>query len=165
MEFTAAPLEDLIRRMTPVAAPPEQRAEVEALFRGLDTMAHPPKKRAPKCKLVGPKGETLAIPESVFYVLERVAEVMARGDSITVVPVGQTLTTQQAADLLNVSRQYLVRLLDEKRIPFTRTGKHRRLRIEDVLSFKENRDRNRRAGMRELSQLTEEFGGYEAEMK
>lgn len=165
MDTTAAPLEDLIRRMTPVAAPPDQRAEVEALFRGLDTMAHPPKKRAPKCKLVGPKGETLAIPESVFYVLERVAEVMARGDSITVVPVGQQLTTQQAADLLNVSRQYLVRLLDEKRIPFTKTGKHRRLRIEDVLSFKENHDWNRRAGMRELSQLTQEFGGYDAEVK
>jgi excisionase family DNA binding protein len=164
MEPTVPPLEDRIRRMTPVAAPPEQRAEVEALFRGLDTMAHPPKKRAPTCKLVGPKGDTLAIPESVFYLLERVAEVLARGDSITVVPIGQQLTTQQAADLLNVSRQYLVRLLDERRMPFTKTGKHRRLRIEDVLSFKQNRDRNRRAGMRELSQVTQEFGGYDAEV-
>ncbi|MGH7284915.1 MAG: helix-turn-helix domain-containing protein [Polyangiaceae bacterium] len=165
MEATATHFEDLIRRMTPVAAPPEQRAEVEALFRAMGTMAHPSKKHAPKCKLVCPKGETLAIPASVFYVLERVAEVMARGDSITVVPVGKELTTQQAADLLNVSRQYLVRLLDEKQLPFTKTGKHRRLRIEDVLSFKENRDRNRRAGMRELSQLTQEFGGYDAEVK
>ena len=149
----------------PVAAPLEQRAEVAALFHALDTMAHRPKGRGPKCKLVGPKGETIGIPESVFYVLERVAEVLARGDSLTVVPIGQRLTTQQAADLLNVSRQYLVRLLDEKRIPFTKTGKHRRLRIDDVLAFKENRDRNRRAGMRELSRLTEELGGYEAELK
>jgi excisionase family DNA binding protein len=165
MEARTAPLEDLIRRMSPVTAPPEQRAEIEALSRGLDTMTLPRKRRAPKCKLVGPKGETLTIPEAVFYVLERVAEVMARGDSITMVPVGQQLTTQQAADLLNVSRQYLVRLLDERRIPCTKTGKHRRLRIEDVLSFKENRDRNRRAGMRELSQLTQEYGGYDAEVK
>jgi len=67
-----APLEDMIRRMTPVAAPLEQRAEVGALFRALDTMAHRPKGRAPKCKLVGPKGETIGVPESVFYVLERV---------------------------------------------------------------------------------------------
>jgi len=166
MAATVSPIEDQIRRMTPVAAPPDQLADVAALSRALDTIAHPlTKRRTPKYKLVGPSGEEIAIPESVFYVLERVAEVMARGDSITVVPVGQQLTTQQAADLLNVSRQYLVRLLDENRIPFTKTGKHRRLRIEDVLSYKETRDRERRAGLRELSQLTEEFGGYDAELK
>jgi excisionase family DNA binding protein len=73
--------------------------------------------------------------------------------------------THKAADLLNVSRQYLVRLLDEGRIPFRKTGKPRRLRIEDVLGFKEKRDRDRRAGVRELSQMTQEFGGYDAESK
>lgn len=114
---------------------------------------------------VRPKGETIPLPASVFYVLERVAEVMARGDSITVVPVGREVTTQQAADLLNVSRQYLVRLLDEGRIPFRKTCKHRRLRIEDVLTFKEGRDKDRRAGLRERSRLSEDFGGYDAESK
>jgi excisionase family DNA binding protein len=154
--------EDRIRRMTPVAAPPEQRAQVAALARAIEHMVEP-KRRAPTCKLVGPDGATTTIPESVFYVLERVAEVMARGDSITIVPVGKELTTQQAADLLNVSRQYLVRLLDEGRIPFRKTGKHRRLRIEDVLAFGEKRDRDRRAGLRELSQVTQELGGYDVE--
>jgi len=158
-------LEDRIRRMTPVAAPPEQQAQVAALARALEEMAQAPKRRAPRCQLVGPNGEATTIPESVFYVLERVAEVMARGDSLTVVPVGKEVTTQQAADLLNVSRQYLVRLLDEGRIPFRKTGKHRRLRIEDVLAFKERRDRDRRAGLRELSRLTQDLGGYDAELK
>lgn len=161
----AMSLEDRIRRMTPVAAPPEQQAQVAALSRALEGMVHPPKRRAPKCQLVGPDGQAIAIPESVFYLLERVAEVMARGDSITVVPVGKEVTTQQAADLLNVSRQYLVRLLDEGRIPYRKTGKHRRLRIEEVLAFKEQRDKDRRAGLRELSRLTEEFGGYDSELK
>ncbi len=80
-------------------------------------MVHPPKRRAPKRQLVGPKGERIALPESIFYVLERVAEVLARGDSITLVPVGREVTTQQAANLLNVSRQYLVRLSTAATMP------------------------------------------------
>jgi excisionase family DNA binding protein len=158
-------MKDLIRRMTPVAAPPEQRTQVAALSKALEGMAHRPRKRAPKCQLVGPKGEAISLPESIFYLLERVAEVMAGGDSIAVVPVGREVTTQQAAHLLNVSRQYLVRLLDEGRIPFRKTGKHRRIRIGDILSFKETRDNDRRAGLRQLSRMTEEFGGYHSELK
>jgi excisionase family DNA binding protein len=165
MEAAAHAMEDLIRRMTPVAAPPEQQAQVVALSRALEGMAHPRRRRAPKCQLVGPKGDSIALPESIFYVLERVVEVLARGDSITVVPVGREVTTQQAAGLLNVSRQYLVRLLDEGRIAFRKTGKHRRLRIEDVLEFKQKRDKDRRAGLRELSQMTQAFGGYDSELK
>lgn len=165
MTTAAHSLEDRIRRMTPVAAPPEQQAQVAALSRAIEGMVQTPERQAPRCHLVGPSGEATSIPESVFYMLERVAEVMARGDSITVVPVGKEVTTQQAADLVNVSRQYLVRLLDEGRIPFRKTGKHRRLRIEDVLSFKEERDKDRRAGLRELSRLTQDLGGYDAELK
>lgn len=165
METDAHATEELIRRMTPVAAPPDQQAQVAALSKVLEVMAHQPREQAPRCLLVGPKGESIALPETVFYVLERVVEVMARGDSITVVPVGREMTTQQAADLLNVSRQYLVRLLDEGRIPFRKTGKHRRLRIEDVLAFKAKRDEDRRAGLRELSQLTEDVGGYDSELE
>jgi excisionase family DNA binding protein len=165
MPNAALSFEDRVRRMTPVAAPPDQQAQVAALLRALEGMMQPPKRVAPRCQLVGPSGEATSIPESVFYVLERVAEVMARGDSVTVVPLGKELTTQQAANLLNVSRQYLVRLLDEGRIAFRKTGKHRRLRIEDVLAFKEQRDKDRRAGLRELSRLTQDFGGYDAELK
>lgn len=154
-----------MRRMVPVAAPREQQPQVAALSRALERMAHSSRRRAPRCQLVGPEGQTLPIPESVFYVLERVAEVMARGDSISIVPVGREVTTQQAADLLNVSRQYLVRLLNDDLMPYRKTGKHRRLRIEDVLTYKETRDKDRRAGLRELCRLTQEVGGYEREPK
>jgi excisionase family DNA binding protein len=162
----AAPtIEDRIRRMTPVAVPPEQQAQMAALSKALDVMADSRKSLAPKCQLVGPTGESIPLPEAVFCVLERVVEVMARGDSITVVPVDREVTSQQAADLLNVSRQYLVRLLDDGRIRFRKTGKHRRIRIEDVLAFKEHRDKDRRAGLRELSRVTQEFGGYDSELE
>src|SRR5262245_59614816 len=131
----ADPLDEQIRRMEPVTAPPEQRAEVVRLSKLLGALAHPRRPRrkaaAPGCRLVGPQCESLAVPGTVFFVLARIVDVLGRGDAITIVPVGKELTTQQAADLLNVSRQYLVRLLDDKRIPHTRTGKHRRLRIED----------------------------------
>ncbi len=162
MASVAHTLEEQVRRMTPVSATPSEKPQLMALSKVLEEVAKTPRPET-KCELVGPKGESIKLPAAVFYVLERVVEVMARGDSLTVVPVGKELTTQQAADLLNVSRQYLVRLLEEGRLAFRRTGKHRRLKIEDVLAFKARRDSERRAGMRELSQLTEEYGGYEAE--
>lgn len=163
MEAAVRSVEEELRRMSPVAVPREQQGQVAALSRALVDIAQTTP-QAPRCKLVGPAGEEIALPESVFFVLERVVEVLARGDALTVVPVGRELTTQQAANVLNVSRQYLVRLLNDGRIPFRKTGKHRRLRVEDVLSFKEGRDAQRRASLRELSRLTQELGGYDAEL-
>ncbi len=149
-----------IRRGVPVAAPPEQRAQLQALLKALEGMAPEPNDTA-ACQLIGPGNKRIPLPESVFHALEQVVEVLARGDSITIVPIGQQVTTQQAANILNVSRQYLVRLLNEERIPYFKAGKHRRLRIADVLKFKEQRDRERRSALRDLSQLSQEMGGYE----
>lgn len=145
--------------MTPVTAPPEQHKGIKAISRSVANVTT--KRQASQCRLVDPNGESTIIPEAVFSVLKRVVEVLARGDALAIVPVGKELTTQQAADLLNVSRQYLVRLLDEGRLPHHKTGRHRRLRFADVMAFKEKRDRERRAGLDELTRLSEEFGGYE----
>ena len=108
--------------MNPISALPKERSDVAALRKLLDAAAHVvPSSR--RCELRGPKGETIGLPESVFYLLKQVVDVMAQGDAITIVPVGRELTTQQAADLPNMSRQYLVRVLGEGKIPFRRTGK------------------------------------------
>lgn len=80
---------------------------------------------------------------------------------MAVVPISQELTTQQAADLLNVSRQYLVRLVDEGKLPCVRTGSHRRLLLEDVLRYKAERDREREDTLDELTRLHEDLGGYD----
>jgi excisionase family DNA binding protein len=155
-------VEEQVRRMSPVAAPDEQREEFAALFRMLENAAadvREPGEAA--CKIVGPEGQTINLPESVFYLLERVVEVLARGDAITVVPVHKELTTQQAADILNLSRQYLVRLLDDGKIPFSRTGTHRRVRFTDVMTYKEIRDQKRRDSLDDLTRISQEYGGYD----
>lgn len=158
---SAGPIEfeESVRQMTPVAAPYEQRESLDAL---MELLKHVPTERPDTgmYKLVSPTGDETELPESVFLLLERVVEVLGRGDALTVVPVGKELTTQQAANILNVSRQYLVRLLNDGRIPYSKTGAHRRVRIEDVLAYKRQRDRDRMASLDDLSQLSQDLGGY-----
>lgn len=157
---SATALEEEIRRMTPVSAPRDRLPELEATAAMLARILERRKVKA-QPRLVGPAGEEIRLPEPMFHLLARLAEVLARGDAVTIVPVGQELTTQQAADLLNVSRQYLIRLLDANELPFTRTeGNHRRLRIEDVLAYKAKRDREREKGLDDLAAMTQEMGGY-----
>lgn len=86
---------------------------------------------------------------------------IARGQAMTLVPHGKELTTQQAADLLHVSRPHLVKLLDEDTIPHYKVGTHRRVRIEDALAYRQARASVRRDKLDELTRLSEELeGGY-----
>lgn len=156
----AGTFEESVRQMTPVAVPEDQREGVEALLELLQHVA-PERSEPAAYKLVSPSGEVTELPESVFLLLERIIVVLARGDAITVVPVGKELTTQQAANILNVSRQYFVRMLNDGRIPYQKTGTHRRVRMEDLLAYKRQRDRDRMASLDDLSQLSQDFGGYE----
>ena len=146
--------------MTPVTAPEDQRESLAALMALLEHESSEEPKAA-AYKLVSPSGEVTEVPESALLLLARVIEVLTRGDAITVVPVGKELTTQQAANILNVSRQYLVRLLDDGRIPYRKTGTHRRVRMEDLLAYKRQRDRDRMASLDDLAQLSQDFGGYD----
>jgi excisionase family DNA binding protein len=68
---------------------------------------------------------------------------IGRGEAVTLVPIAQMLTTQQAADILNVSRPYLIKLLDQKLIAHEKVGRHRRIRAEDVFRYKNERDTRR----------------------
>ncbi|MCB9933003.1 MAG: helix-turn-helix domain-containing protein [Planctomycetes bacterium] len=148
-----------LEEMRPVRADDDLRKEVMRMLSSLAPRLTSVKPRA-KCRLVGADGDEIEVPEAIFKILVHAARVLARGDALTLVPLQQQLTTRQAADVLNVSRQYLVRLLDEQRIPFTKTGAHRRVRLLDLLAFKDERDRKRRASLKKLTELSEEFGGY-----
>jgi excisionase family DNA binding protein len=114
-----------------------------------------------EARLLGPDGEMIGIPASAFQALRRVVDAMSRGQTIVLAPQEEELTSQQAADLLRVSRPHLVKLLDDGEIPFHRVGTHRRVRVEDVLAYRKRRFQNRREKLDELTRLSEDFeGGY-----
>lgn len=111
--------------------------------------------------LIGPSGERLPLPPAVSALLRRAVRELARGNAVAVAPYRPELTTQQAADLLNVSRPFLIEsLLEAGRIPFRRVGRHRRVRLSDVLAYKQERSQARREALREMLQQAEEDGRY-----
>jgi excisionase family DNA binding protein len=97
------------------------------------------------------------LPPMVGQLVLDVLTHVARGEMVTFVPYGAVLTTKEAADLLNVSRPFLVQLLEKGEIDFHRVGTHRRIRSEDVLAFKNKRDDERKAALRDLQRLGQEF--------
>jgi excisionase family DNA binding protein len=114
-----------------------------------------------EARLLGPDGEMIGIPASAFHALRLVVDAMSRGQTVVLAPQAEELTSQQAADLLRVSRPHLVKLLDEEEIPFHRVGTHRRIRLEDVLAYRSTRSQNRHEKLDELTRLSEDFeGGY-----
>jgi len=113
-------------------------------------------------KLVGPSGEEIKLPESVFYVLRQVVQYMMRGKAVTIVPINKELTTQEAADILNVSRPYLVKLLEEGKISYGMVGTHRRIRFSDLMEYKRLRDADRSRSLTELAQMSEDLGLYDS---
>lgn len=153
-------LEERAARMLPITATQERRAQLAELVRMVST-----NKDRVQLVLEGGNDEARELPPEAAVLVERLLLLLCRGEGASVVGVSEELTTQQAADLLNVSRQYLVRLLDAGEIPSRRTNTHRRVNAADVLAFKAARDAKRREGLRKLTHLTEELGGYEAELK
>jgi excisionase family DNA binding protein len=94
-------------------------------------------------------------------VLRAAVDVLVHGEAVAIPPVNNELTTQEAADILNVSRQYLVRLLDQGKIPFSRTGTHRRIKFGDLIEYKRRRDADRRNELDELTRLSQELRLYD----
>lgn len=78
---------------------------------------------------------------------------ISQGNAVMLFPVGKMLTTQQAADILTLSRPYVISLLDKGEIAFSLTGRHRRIRAEDLFAYKQARDAAREAALDELAQL------------
>jgi excisionase family DNA binding protein len=141
--------------MAQAIRPPNDKARAEAtrLLRALRRNKHP--------KLSLPSGERADLPGPAADALIEALAAVADGREVIVVPADKDLTTGQAADLVGISRQYLVRLLDDEAIPSYLVGSHRRVRLDDLMSLKARRDEKRRAALREMVREAEAVGLYD----
>ncbi len=111
--------------------------------------------------IIAPNGERIEVPASVHRLLATMVHELARGNAVTIAPVHAELTTQQAADLLNVSRPFLVHLLESGAIPFHRVGTHRRVGLQDAMAYRHARSQERRTALAEMAREAQELGLYE----
>ena len=112
-------------------------------------------------KLVASNGEEIPLPESLSAILGQIVSQLMHGKAVRVASIHEELTTQEAADILNVSRPYLIKLLEEGAIPFVMTGTHRRIRFNDLMEYKRFRDAERKQAINEIAQMSQDLGLYD----
>lgn len=115
--------------------------------------------------LVGPDGQTVPLPLPLFEVLVDAAHALKEGLAITIAPLDRLMTTQEAADFLGISRPTLIKLLDSREIPHERpgAGRHRRIRLQDVLAYKERNQERRRTLLEGMTREASSAGLYESD--
>lgn len=111
--------------------------------------------------LVSPDGKRVELSHSVHRVLLQAVQYLSKGAQVQILPLHSHLSTQEAADLLDVSRPYLVGLLENGAIPFHKVGSHRRVLAEDLVVYKEQRDAERRQALKDVVEESEALGLYE----
>jgi len=124
-----------------------------------DLVAHPNTNYV----LVDEQRVEVKLPTLLVRVLMEAARQLAKGNSVSILHYEEALTTQQAADLLQVSRPYLIRLLEEGKIRYHLVGSHRRVRLGDLLDYKSTRDSLRKANINEMVRVSESLGLYDSD--
>jgi excisionase family DNA binding protein len=136
------------------------------IYRSLDTFAgglliHRERPSTSISILEDELGQKIVVPNVAINLLLEILTQMAQGNAVTLMPYHAELTTQEAADLLNVSRPFLVKLLESGALPHRMVGKHRRVLLQDVMKYKENIDRARNETLNELVAQAQELNmGY-----
>jgi excisionase family DNA binding protein len=106
-------------------------------------------------------GQQQSLPSFLVRALHMLTTLLARGDDVALVPVHKDLTTYEAAALLNVSRPFLIKLLEEGIIPSTKVGTHRRVRLRDVLEYRRRRSEKNKRLLDEILSFAQKQGGYD----
>src|SRR5882724_3195630 len=115
-------------------------------------------------KLVGPDGDEIELPSTIHNVLLLILKNLQAGKAISIVPEHQQLTTQRAANILGVSRPFLVGILEQGAIPFHMVGSHRRIYLRDLLDYKRRRDAARHDSINRMAKAELEAGTYDKVM-
>lgn len=157
---------ELIER-NPVAAPASDRTEINKLANYLEDMSAGRSKNGHNCKtkLVGPDEQAIEIPDSVLTLMRQLVSYLSEGKGISIIPVNKELTTQEAAELLNVSRPFLIKLLDQGDLKFRYVGTHRRIAINDLIEYRNRRDTYRSQAIDEMIRISEEEGLYDIDVE
>jgi len=142
-------------RATTIQASEEEHSVIEAVQSFLASQL------AKSTKLVGQDGQTILLSAALYEVLRQAALVLVQDEAVAIVPVHKLLTTNDAADILNISRPSLIQILERGELPYMMVGTHRRIRFGDLLSYKEARDARRRAALDRLVEQSEELGLYD----
>lgn len=107
-------------------------------------------------------GEFITIPKKAISMLISILSNMSEGKSISIIPTDSEMSTQQAADLLNVSRPHLIKLLENNTIPFKKVGSHRRILLRDLVSYEKALLKVREEKLKFISEQAQELNlGYE----
>lgn len=122
--------------------------ELPALRRMLEALSSPT-----GAKLLGPNGDEVSLSPSAYEALCIVLGHLARGEAVSLVPAHTMLTTNEAADFLNVSRPFLIKLLEREEFPYEMVGTHRRIAFHDLVAYRERRRKSRQVALKELAEL------------
>jgi excisionase family DNA binding protein len=123
-----------------------------------DYLANHPDEDPLEIHIEGDDSEVLVIPRAGAAMLAQAFSVVEGGGGVALVPSDAQLTTQQAADMLNVSRPYLISLLESGKIDYTKVGRHRRVAFAALMDYKRHADQRSRAAADELGDIGQEIG-------
>ena len=107
------------------------------------------------------KFKELVMPIGIFELILELLNQAAQGHSVTIIPSNKEFTTQEAADLLNVSRPFVIKLLEDGKIPFHKVGAHRRIKARDLMTYRRESEKESLEAFQELAKLSQKMGlGY-----
>ncbi|XZO03154.1 MAG: helix-turn-helix domain-containing protein [Microcoleus sp.] len=142
--------------LDPVLPTEEETIAIKLLDKMLSIKTETDNSETLQVKLLEVDGEEIALPESLYQLLCQAAHLMAAGKAVSLVPIEQDMTVEEAASLLNVSPEFVVKLLDDGEIPYGKVGNQRRISLVSAIAYKQQRTVMRREILKELAQFSQE---------